>query len=189
MLADYLSTLRDICCRCWDLFCQFMFREPKQTTTTPPKIKLKKFATSFWEIHSQPHTYFLFNFFLTSILKEKLFISQSGSNSNPTSVMQTTSRYMLAAFGVLLCLLPEVTCFYQSGLVLNFLCDSREMSPYVRDNPWDCSSYVVCHAGRAMPNQCPADKLFGGVGRNHKCLPASVVDHSRCHSKMFRKWK
>lgn len=83
------------------------------------------------------------------------------------------------------CVIREVSSTYHHNLSVHFLCDPHEVSPYVRDMPWDCSAYVVCAWGKAIPTQCPAGKSFSGSGRHHKCLPSEIVDHSRCDGAMF----
>ncbi|PVD18741.1 hypothetical protein C0Q70_21292 [Pomacea canaliculata] len=111
----------------------------------------------------------------------------------PLNIMEVAASDPMAdlhrSLGCLLlflhCVIREVSSTYHHNLSVHFLCDPHEVSPYVRDMPWDCSAYVVCAWGKAIPTQCPAGKSFSGSGRHHKCLPSEIVDHSRCDGAMF----
>ncbi|KAK7090902.1 uncharacterized protein [Littorina saxatilis] len=90
---------------------------------------------------------------------------------------------------LLICILHLVTevtskSYYHSDLVLDFLCESRSIPIFVRDVPWDCTSYVVCVQGQAIHTQCPATKLFSWTGQVSKCMPSAEVDTSRCKGQI-----
>lgn len=94
---------------------------------------------------------------------------------------------------LLICILHLVTevtskSYYHSDLVLDFLCESRSIPIFVRDVPWDCTSYVVCVQGQAIHTQCPATKLFSWTGQVSKCMPSAEVDTSRCKGQICGKY-
>ncbi|BFZ00430.1 hypothetical protein BsWGS_03469 [Bradybaena similaris] len=69
---------------------------------------------------------------------------------------------------------------YVKALNLNFLCTPLETGMFVRDVPWDCSSYVICISGLAVPATCPMGKLYMSTQINSKCGSAAEVNPARC---------
>ncbi|XP_059153724.1 uncharacterized protein LOC131939449 [Physella acuta] len=82
--------------------------------------------------------------------------------------------------------LPNMAAgYYATSLDLDFLCSPPAGSLYVRDVPWDCSSYVICSSGRAIPTACPRGLLYANASRNSRCVAAQVADSSRCHGQVW----
>ncbi|KAK3776727.1 hypothetical protein RRG08_019182 [Elysia crispata] len=100
------------------------------------------------------------------------------SDKNQVAV---SSLFIMAASAMF----SSVTAYYARNLILNFLCSPTDPAAYVTHIPWDCSSYVICMNGQAIPTPCPTGKLYASATRNSKCEPAAQVDGTRCHRHIW----
>ncbi|CAG5118575.1 unnamed protein product, partial [Candidula unifasciata] len=76
--------------------------------------------------------------------------------------------------------------YYPRSLNLNFLCTPLDTTMYVRDIPWDCSSYVICLSGQALPATCPLGKLYMSAEINSKCGFTTEVNSTRCEGTIWK---
>ncbi|XP_076435351.1 uncharacterized protein LOC143275260 [Babylonia areolata] len=121
------------------------------------------------------HLHFLFFLPTITILIQPVSEAAATTLAPPPSLSSSSSSSSTSA----------TTSYYHSDLDLDFLCKSRTLPAFVRDVPWDCSSYVVCLRGRAFHSRCPEGRLYSSRGRGRKCLPTSQVNAARCQGQIF----
>ncbi|XP_041347811.1 uncharacterized protein LOC121367600 [Gigantopelta aegis] len=90
--------------------------------------------------------------------------------------MTLTSWYVLCLTLITQHILSVMAGLPWDLLALDWLCN--EDSTHARDIPWDCSSYLVCHSGKAYPFKCRAGTLFDNA--THNCVWPNSRNSGRC---------
>ncbi|KAI8770490.1 CAunnamed protein product [Biomphalaria glabrata] len=82
--------------------------------------------------------------------------------------------YLIVCVFLVLVLSIQVHANYIRTLKLDFLCSTERGPVYVRDLPWDCSSYVICVNGRAVPSMCPQGFRYQAGQSTNRCVPQDL---------------